>query len=571
MKQILKFKQLLFILVFTFLASFSLLNPGLFTMHDDEQVARLYDLNQALVQGQFPPRIAPNLGFGYGYPFFNYYPSFSYYVGEAFHVFGFSYINSTKLMLAAGFFLAACFMYLFVSELLDEWAGIVAACAYTFAPYHAVDIYVRGAFAEFFAFVFIPAIFWASYKLYKSSRPIFAIPLAISVGFLILSHDLIALMCTPFIGIWLLYLLFKAENRKQFVIWCSTGFILGFGLSAFFWFPAYIERNFTLVRILTSELASYTLHFTCIHQLWSSPWGYGGSIPDCNDGLSFEIGKPQLILSLVSLIAFVVGFVKYKKKENLTIIPLLFFMLFLAMFLTTRQSKFVWDNISLLWYVQFPWRFLTICAFAASFLSGCAVFLFANKKHKTIAALGLTVIFVAFYIGDFRPERFLNVSDKYYTDINKIRWDTSSLSYEYVPAGVKTKISKYGTTLVDINKNEVAKEPYTVIHGSAIITNTKNVPQEKIFKTNSTSSLTIRINTFSFPGWKVFIDGGLVKYSDSNKLKLIDVAVPAGTHTVSAVFENTTPRSLGNWASITSIIGLCGILISASYKHEKNK
>ena len=47
-------------------------------MHDDEQIARLYDLNQALSEGQFPPRISPNLGFGYGYPFFNFYPSFAY-------------------------------------------------------------------------------------------------------------------------------------------------------------------------------------------------------------------------------------------------------------------------------------------------------------------------------------------------------------------------------------------------------------------------------------------------------------------------------------------------------------
>ena len=59
-----------------------LFHSGFFTIHDDEQIARLFDLNQAIFSGNIPPRIAPNLGFGYGYPFFNFYPPFAYYISE---------------------------------------------------------------------------------------------------------------------------------------------------------------------------------------------------------------------------------------------------------------------------------------------------------------------------------------------------------------------------------------------------------------------------------------------------------------------------------------------------------
>ena len=61
---------LIIILAFSFVGMKALFHSGFYPMHDDEQIARLFDLNQALMAGNIPPRIAPNLGFGYGYPFF---------------------------------------------------------------------------------------------------------------------------------------------------------------------------------------------------------------------------------------------------------------------------------------------------------------------------------------------------------------------------------------------------------------------------------------------------------------------------------------------------------------------
>lgn len=51
-----------------------LFHKGFFTMHDDQQVVRLYEMDQALAAGQFPARWIANLGFGFGYPLFIFYP-----------------------------------------------------------------------------------------------------------------------------------------------------------------------------------------------------------------------------------------------------------------------------------------------------------------------------------------------------------------------------------------------------------------------------------------------------------------------------------------------------------------
>lgn len=552
---------ILFVIIFAIVASLPLFHPGFFPMHDDEQIARLFDLNQALADGQFPPRIAPNLGFGYGYPFFNFYPSFAYYVGEIFHLLGFGYILSTKIMLFMGFFLAAFFTYLLVKEFFGRTGAVVAAAAYTFAPYHAVDIYVRGAFAEFFAFVFIPLIFWSTYKLEKTNKEIFIIPVALSAGFLILSHNLVALMSTPFLALWLIYLLFKSPARGRFLLRCITGFILGFGLSAYFWLPSYFEMNYTLVRILTLELANYKLHFVCIHQLFNSAWGYGGSIPDCHDGLSFEVGKVHLLTSVIVFMLFCAFWIRKKLEKKYMLVPFFSVALLLSMFFTVRQSQFIWDMLPPLWYVQFPWRFLMFSSFATSILAGSIVVFFKNKKTQIIIAAVLVFGFVIFNLPDFNPQRLIQVSDKDYINSQKIRWETSSLSYEYVPGKIKTKKSKDNTTIVDITRNEIKSSPYQIVKREFAVNVIKDLPQEKIFSVVSHSGGVFRINTYSFPGWVIYVDGQNIAYSESRKLVLIEVPLPPGVYTIRAVFKNTPIRTVGNLASIISIIGVCLITV----------
>jgi uncharacterized membrane protein len=53
-----------------------------FQMHDWTHVARLVELDVALKAGQFPPRWAPDLGWGKGMPLFHFYGPLPYYLAE---------------------------------------------------------------------------------------------------------------------------------------------------------------------------------------------------------------------------------------------------------------------------------------------------------------------------------------------------------------------------------------------------------------------------------------------------------------------------------------------------------
>jgi hypothetical protein len=557
------------IILLTVFAILPLLNPYFYPMHDDEQIARLFDLDQSIKSGHFPPRIVPNLGFGYGYPFFNYYPPFAYYVGEVYHLIGFGYILSTKLMLITGFFLSAFFMYLFTKEFFGRLAGLVSAVSYTYISYRAVDVYVRGSYAEFFAFVFIPLMFWSVYKLAKTNNIKFVILGSLGTAGLILSHNLVAFMSSIFMGIWLLYGIYVSKEKIRFTEYSILLFMLGFGLSAYFFLPSYFERGYTIVNILTTELADYKLHFVCVYQLWDSMWGYGGSILGCYDGISFEIGKVHLVIAAIVFLLSAWFFIKKQKIKK--IIPILIFsaMLFISIFLMVNHSRPIWDTVQALWYVQFPWRFLIFSGFSASFLTGSFIYFVKGRHLRYLAGFVIVFVIIISNISRFTPQRFINVQDQDYVSPEKLRWETSSLAYEYVPTGIAVIKSQIGTTRVDIKKEEIASSSSQVISGTVDIQEVTNKPHYKKFRAMVFEPGVLQINTYSFPGWEVFVDGVKTDYSNNNKLKLIRINLSGGEHLVEAKLFDTPVRRVGNTISIVSIILFAALMIF-SIKTKKN-
>src|SRR3989344_6348587 len=161
---------ILLVLFFSILISLPLLKSGLYDMHDDQQVARLYLFDKSLRDGQLPVRWVDELGFGFGYPLFVFYPPFVYMLGEIFHLLGFGFIDSVKIVFFLGIFGSGLAMYIFARELFGKLPGAVSALFYMFVPYRALDIYIRGALAESFSFVWLPLILWSFWKLTSTGK-----------------------------------------------------------------------------------------------------------------------------------------------------------------------------------------------------------------------------------------------------------------------------------------------------------------------------------------------------------------------------------------------------------------
>jgi len=563
MKAIKHFLPLIFILLLSLPAAIPLFHPGFFPMHDDEQIARLQQLMIAINNWQIPPRWIPDLGFGYGFPLFNFYPPFVYYLGYLFHLIGFSLINSTKLVMGLGFILSALFMFLWVRKHYGVLAGIFAAFLYTYVPYHAVDLYVRGALSELFSFVWIPAVFWAFDRLSEKKTWGNAVLAGIFLSLVMLTHNLVLIQFIPFLAIYLIYLLYlERKNIGKVLSLFMFSVASSIGLTLYFTLPAFLEKQYTLVdKILTGELANYKLYFVCPGQFLNSPWGYGGSIPGCVDGMSFQIGKIQLFVSILALIfiIFAAFFRKTSLFKNLKL-PIVAFILFVfSLFMATAYSEFIWNAIQPLSYIQFPWRFLLFTAVFSAFLGGFVIAFLQKYVNKYIVIFIIVILAGACLYSvrlDFKPSSYLSVTDSFYTSKQDIQWRVSRLSYEYVPKGVATKLSDLGTTILDISEKDFPKKSFEVITGKMIVDEQVNIPQRKEYLVKVTDAGQLRINTFSFPGWTALVDGKKVEYNDNNKLKLITVSLAKGEHKVEILFKDTLSRTIGDIASGVSVLVL---------------
>lgn len=106
--------------------SYSILNNQFFSVHDDQQVARIYLLTEALKSGQFPVRWVNHLGFGFGYPLFIFYPPLIYYIGSVFYLMGASLILSVKLIIFISFLGSMVSMYFLLNKFYSK--NISAIC-----------------------------------------------------------------------------------------------------------------------------------------------------------------------------------------------------------------------------------------------------------------------------------------------------------------------------------------------------------------------------------------------------------------------------------------------------------
>lgn len=441
------------VLILSFWAIKPLFVSGFFPMHDDTQVARVFEMGKMLGSGVFPVRWVPDLGYGYGYPIFNFYAPLAYYIGGIFTILGFNALLATKIMMVLGIVIAGVFMYLLAREFFGKLGGIISGLFYVYAPYHAVDIYVRGDVAEFWAYAFIPLAFLGFYKNNI---------LIGSIGFsaIILSHNLTALMVTPFLLAFILILSISSYKAKKIFTIYNLLFtiLMGLVLSAFYWIPAFLEMESTNVLSQIGGGADFRDHFVCAYQLWDSLWGFGGSVQGCVDGLSFKIGKLHILVSLIAIILTI--FVSKIRRTKQGFIIFLFFLGFIiSTFFTLEISKSIWQTFSIMEFFQYPWRFLLLASFFSSLLSGSFVFLSGKFKIKPyLAVLPLVFLLLLFNIKLFSPQTILSRTSEDYTNERAIKWVASKTSDEFLPPNFEKPKSEYEVRDKPIEFKETALE-----------------------------------------------------------------------------------------------------------------
>ncbi|MEK7472752.1 MAG: 6-pyruvoyl-tetrahydropterin synthase-related protein [Patescibacteria group bacterium] len=530
------------IVIFTIPAFWNLLRPGFFSMQDDLQAFRIQQMDKCLTDFQIPCRWVPDAGYAYGYPQFNYYPPLPYYVGAVLHRVGIQYIDVVKILFIIGYILSAIAMYILVSELTNKWSGFVASVLYTYIPYKAVEVYVRGALSEFWAQVFFPLILWSLYKLIKTNKKIYIPTTALFIGLLATTHTLMTMIFAPIAILWAFYWLYlqKGKNINK-IVWAG---ILGVGLSAFFLLPVIFEKKFAHVDSVLSGYFDYRAHFVSLYKLFiSREWGYGSSgFP--NEKLNLSLGIVQW---LAGLFAGLLALISYKKNKilSLTTFCILLATLF-SVFMIHMKSSFIWAKLPFMWYLQFPWRFLAVSIFLLCLLSG--FFIFFSKKLQYILGIILIIASIILNIKFFVPKDWLYITDA--DKFSGVSWQkqmTISI-FDYLPIYA---------TLPPINE---APDIPEVLDGKALFSDYKKGSNFQTGKVDVLEDATIRIPLYDFPGMQVKVDSKKVEHYNNDCrgqefcYGLISFKLPEGEYNIEVKLTDTPIRKIGNLVSLVSII-----------------
>lgn len=536
-----------------------MLRPGIFSMHDFH-VFRLFEYDKCIADLKFPCRWAPDSAFEYGEPMFNFYAQLPYVFGELFRLVGFSVLDSIKALFICSLIFSGLGVFLLSKQIWkNNFAAMISALVYVYAPYRSVDVWVRGALPEALAFVFFPLITYF-FNEYVIKRKVYWLLLfSLSLAGLVLTHNLSALMFTIFLSIWGSYLLTREKAWGLVPKFLLAG-VLAFGISAFYILPVIFETNLISISKTTGGYYDFNNHFLTLNQLLISRfWGYGASLWGENDGLSLSVGQIQWILPL--LIVPIILFKKFFRKY------LHFFVLlglgWFFLFLTHNKSVLIWSNIKPIAFIQFPWRFLGSAVFSFALAAGAISTFLSRKYYNFLAVLIVAGLLIGLNGPFFYEDIWFNITDREQFSGKKYLEQTSSALFDFWPLTAKNVPNKFADS----------KDPSVLEgSGSAKLINKGSSDVEYSVDLKTDSAL-IQFPIVYFPGWVGYGDNRKLKLSPKGDLGLITAEVNRSTKLVKLDFQDTPIRKVSNYISLFSIgmLILSFVYFQSKLKSNKSK
>jgi hypothetical protein len=540
-------------------------------------VFRLAELSRLVRAGEFYPRWAPNFYYGYGYPIFNYYAPLVYYLGLSIDLLpALGPVDAAKALFILALFLSGIGVYGFVRDYWGRLAGLLSAAAYVYSPYiQFIDPHARGDLPELFSFAVFPIALWSLDRLRLRPSSLRWLVALAAVSTLILTHNLMAMVFFGFLLAWVLWQLMtqkqtytlKTDSRlmNQVVRFrLPLALILGVGIAAFFWLIVALEQDAVNLRSLigTGGNFDYRNHFLNFRELASFPKliDWRSSEPE----FALSLGVIQIVLGAAGIAAII-----FKKARDR--LQALFYAIILTVFvfLMLPFSQVVWDNVSLLPFMQFPWRLLGPAGFALAVLAGVGLDSWTqsissiSKGLITAVLIGIILI-ISLPLSQVPPwpTDFGETTTKRVLDIELTgRWLGTTSTADFVPATVDIVPGPEQTNMSALRGNN----PFDRINDDTLPAGAEIgfeliTPLHFRYFVTSPTDFLLRLYLFQFPGWEARVDGEQVRTLRGRPEGFVVIPVPAGEHLVDIEFETTLPRVLATFISALSVI--VGLIIA---------
>jgi hypothetical protein len=562
---------------------------------------RLHQLETALLDGHFPVRWMPDANYGYGYPFYNFYAPLSLYITAVFRLLGFSFVRAIQLSQLLAFLVAAAGMY----GLARRWfgsrlAGLVTAVAYTVAPFHMVNVYVRGdSLAEFWAMAWFPWVIWAADRALSAptQRGRRAAWLALAYAALILSHNISALIffavfvvvgrgaslqvckfaslqVCKFAGLQVCRFAggegangrgdgFASLQVCKFAggwgaLWAAGGLALGVALAAWFFVPALLEQGEAQLGPVTAGYFFYGNHFRGADLVQTSfRFDY-----DVSDGRAFRMGLIQAILAVAGLLALLFPprpLAPRPLAPSPPTAPFILLALIIATFMITPLSRPLWDHLPLLPFTQFPWRFLSVQAFAAALATGGLALLPWRRARPWASGLALLLLLLS-GLGALRTDHLiLTDADVTAEKLAQYEWFTGNIggtvSAEYLPPAAQPR--PYTSAWLNTGQRQRVQAVAGDLRAAQLVDWRTD---RQSWRVATAAGAALVFPTLYWPGWRAEVNGAPAALRPAPGAGLIMLDLPPGAHSVTLRLARTPLRLAAELLSLAALLLLLWLL-----------
>jgi hypothetical protein len=499
--------------------------------------SRVIEEHQNLANGIALPRWAPDFGWGTGQPFFVFHPPMFYCLAELCHLTGLAFPAAVNLATVLIVLASAGSMFLLARLYFGEAGGWLAAAAYLYAPYFAVEIFVRNALEEFSSFPFMALALYGfgAYALHGRRRH--WLLGAAAYGALEFCGFPAALLFSPLLLAFVLFTAWRAASWKLLLKQIG-GIAFGLALSLCVWLPAMVERAYVWMERVLDGGWRYSNHLLAPYQLLYSPWGYGPSVPGPHDGMSFALGWSHLLLA----VGVCVWLERRGQPGDRWLARFFAAAGAVVCIMMCEQMQWLWDLIPLLQFVVFPWVLLASAAVCLAMLAGALgpVLDGLGRWRKPAFAAALALLIVP-NLGHLRPRSYRDVDMSFWTpqQISARGWETTSTG-EVTPRAVEvTPLYDSAAALVEDGDARIRQLTRTPFSWSAAVT--------------AKTASTVRLSTAWYPGWEMRLDGHAADSGPTPVTGLIRIAVPPGEHRAEAAWRGT---ALEHWSDGASLAAL---------------
>lgn len=512
--------------------------------HDGENhLARFANYFVALREGQFPPRFAPHLFAGYGFPVFQYNYPLANIFAVPFMALKWNPESVYATQAFASTFILGSAWFFFLRRRFGESASWLGVIAILFSSVIQSNFFYRGNIGELWA-VALVSLWFLAWDKREKYRPVFQTVILSSIlACFLLSHNVIAIFLSPFLLIWQGI---TSKDKKD--LWAAVlSWVISFGLVAWFWIPAVFELS--LVVLSNDSLAlEASRHTLSLGQIFLSPLRFGFSRPGPLDNLGWGWGAPVIILLWLGIGQLFRTRPNLNREWNIEKRTAVFFttLFILGCIMSSSLTTFVWRSAPILPLMQFPWRWLSFSLLAVPYLS--ALIFTRSGNH------GRKLIVFAFIIWFFMLAR-MTPADRFHKE---------TLSYRVFPHTSLTRNEDRPKTLT--SESLIGWEPGPqILEGEAsdISIRTWNGSVHEYSIVPKTDVLVLE-KTVYFPGWETRLNGESLEQVFSEKTGgLIAYRVPAqGSEVVvkTSFTHRTMVRLISELVFVVTFISVLALL-----------